>query len=104
MGIIMEQFSEEYERYLRAKKQVEEIKSFYGNLISYVLVNLFLMYINLRYSPEYLWFLWSAVSWGIGLLFHGMKVFNYSPFLGKDWEQRKLKEFMDQEKQNKDEH
>jgi hypothetical protein len=30
-----------------------------------------------------------------------MKVFNYTPFLGKNWEERKLKEFMDQEKQNK---
>ena len=97
----MEQFNEEFERYQRAKKQVDEIRGFYANLISYVLVNLFLMYINLRYSPEYLWFLWSAGSWGIGLLFHGMKIFNYRPFLGKKWEERKIKEFMDQEKQKK---
>lgn len=97
----MEQRNEEYERYQRAKKQVEEIKGFYGNLISYILVNGFLMFINLKYSPEYLWFLWSALGWGVGLLFHGMKVFNYSPFLGKDWEEKKLKEFMDQEKNKK---
>jgi hypothetical protein len=99
----MEQFSEEFERYQRAKKQVDDIRGFYANLVSYVLVNLFLMYINLRYSPEYLWFLWPAGSWGIGLLFHGMKVFNYSPFLGKNWEEKKIKEFMDQEKQRKHE-
>jgi hypothetical protein len=41
------------------------------------------------------------LGWGIGVLFHGMKAFNYSPFLGKDWEERKLKEFMDQEKNKK---
>ena len=97
----MEKFNEEFERYQQAKKQVEDIKGFYGNLVAYIVVNLFLLFINLRYSPEYLWFLWSAGSWGIGLVFHGMKVFNYSPFLGKDWEQRKLKEFMDQEKKQK---
>lgn len=97
----MEQFNEEYQRYERAKKQVEEIKGFYGNLVSFVLVNAFLIFINLKYSPEYLWFLWCFLGWGIGLVFHGMKVFNYSPFLGKDWEARKLKEFMDQEKNNK---
>jgi hypothetical protein len=28
-------------------------------------------------------------------------VFNYTPFLGKDWEERKMKEFMNQEKKNK---
>lgn len=97
----MEQFNEEYERYLRAKKQVDEIKGFYGNLVAYIIVNVFLMIINLKYSPEYLWFFWPLLGWGIGVAFHGMKAFNYTPFLGKDWEQRKMKEFMDQEKQQK---
>ena len=93
--------NQEFERYQRAQKQVNEIKGFYGNLTSYIVVNLFLMFINLRYSPEHLWFFWPMLGWGIGVLFHGLKAFNYTPFLGKDWEQRKLKQFMDQEKQNK---
>ena len=97
----MQQYSEEFERYQRAQKKVEEIRGFYANLISYILVNIFLIYINLRYSPEYWWFLWSAGSWGLGLVFHGMKVFDYTPFLGKNWEERKIKEFMDQEKNKK---
>jgi hypothetical protein len=97
----MEQHNEEFERYHKAKKQVEEIKGFYGNLVAYIVVNIFLMIINLMYSPEYLWFFWPLLGWGIGVIFHGMKAFNYSPFLGKDWEQRKLKEFMDQEKHKK---
>jgi len=97
----MEQFNDEYERYQRAKKQVEEIKGFYGNLVAYIVVNLFMIFINLKYSPEYLWFFWPLLGWGIGVVFHGMKAFNYTPFLGKDWEQKKLKEFMEQEKQKK---
>lgn len=97
----MEQYNEEYQRYERAKKQVEEIKGFYINLASYICVNLFLIFINLKYSPEYLWFFWPLLGWGIGLFFHGMKALNYTPFLGKDWEAKKMKEFMDQEKQNK---
>jgi hypothetical protein len=101
MGIIMENYNEEYEKYNRAKKEVEEIKGFYGHLVSFVLVMLFLIFINLKYSPEYLWFFWPLLGWGIGLVFHGMKVFNYTPFLGKDWEERKMKEFMNQEKKNK---
>lgn len=97
----MENYNEEYEKYNRAKKEVEEIKGFYGHLVSFVLVMLFLIFINLKYSPEYLWFFWPLLGWGIGLVFHGMKVFNYTPFLGKDWEERKMKEFMNQEKKNK---
>jgi hypothetical protein len=99
MGLIMEHFNEKYERYQRARKQVEEIKGFYVNLACYICVNLFLLFINLKYSPEYLWFFWPMLGWGLGLLFHAMKAFNFTPFPGKDWEERKLKEFMDKEKQ-----
>jgi 2TM domain len=89
------------ERYYRAQKRVEEIKGFYGHLTSFVLVNLFLLIINLTTSPAYLWFFWPLMGWGIGLFFHGLKVFNYSAFFNKEWEERKIKEFMDKETQNK---
>ncbi len=96
----MKTYKTEYEQYQVARKKVEEIKGFYGNLISYVLVNLFLIFINLKYSPEHIWFFWPMLGWGIGVLFHGIKVFNWFPFLGKDWEDKKLKQFMEEEKNN----
>jgi hypothetical protein len=94
-------YQEEEERYFKAKKRVEEIKGFYGNLIAYVIVNIGLMVINLLTSPAYLWFFWPMLGWGIGVVFHGLKVFNYMPFLGKEWEEQKIKEFMDREEQSK---
>ena len=97
----METNYQEEERYFQAKKRVEEIKGFYGNLIACIAVNIGLMVINLLTSPEYLWFFWPMLGWGIGVLFHGMKVFNYMPFLGKEWEDKKIKEFMDKEEQSK---
>ena len=97
----METNYQEEERYFQAKKRVEEIKGFYGNLIAYIAVNIGLMVINLLTSPEYLWFFWPMLGWGIGVLFHGMKVFNYMPFFGKEWEDKKIKEFMDKEEQSK---
>jgi len=97
----METNYQEEERYFQAKKRVEEIKGFYGNLIAYIAVNIGLMVINLLTSPEYLWFFWPMLGWGIGVLFHGMKVFNYMPFFGKEWEEKKIKEFMDKEEQSK---
>jgi len=85
----------EQERYYQAKKRVEAIKGFYGNLIAYVIFNGFFLILNLLTSPNELWFYWPLLGWGVGVLFHGMKVFNYSPFLSKDWEERKLKEFIE---------
>jgi 2TM domain len=88
------------ERYFRAQKRVKEIKGFYGNLTSYVIVNAFLIFINLKTDPSNLWFVWPLMGWGIGILMHGLRVFNYMPFLGKDWEERKMNELLnnDQEK------
>lgn len=97
----MENKYQEEERYFKARKRVEEIKGFYGNLIAYILVNIGLMVINLLTSPAYLWFFWPMLGWGIGVVFHGLKVFNYMPFFGKDWEEKKIKEFMDKEEQSK---
>jgi 2TM domain len=97
MEIVMDTNSEEYEKYQRAKKQVEQIKGFYSHLASYILVMAVLIFINLKYTPQYLWFFWTLFGWGIGLFFHGIKAFNYFPFFNSDWEERKIKQFMDEE-------
>jgi hypothetical protein len=79
--------------YFRAKKRVEELKGFYGNLISYCIVIPFLIFINLRYSPQYQWFWFSAGGWGFGLIMHALKVFGYS----SNWEERKIQEILNKE-------
>jgi hypothetical protein len=40
-------------------------------------------------------------GWGIGLFFHFLEVNNYNIFLGKNWENRKIKELMDKEQQKR---
>lgn len=94
--------NQEYERYLKAKEQVKEIKDFYSHLIVYVCVIGFLAFINFKYSPEHIWFYWPMLGWGIGLFFHGLKAYDVT-ILGKNWEEKKIREFMeeDKKKQNK---
>ncbi|HEY9168093.1 MAG TPA: 2TM domain-containing protein [Lutibacter sp.] len=87
----------ESNKYLRAVERVHDIKEFYGSLISYCIVIPFLIFINLRYMPQFQWFWFPMFGWGIGLIFHGFKAFSYNPFLGKDWEERKIKEYMNNE-------
>lgn len=88
----------EEQKYIRAKKNVEKIKAFYMNLIAYVLVILFLIFINLKFSPEFQWFWFPLIGWGIGLTFHGLSAFNHNLLFGKNWEDRKIQEFMDKDK------
>ena len=90
-------------KYLKAKKRVTELKEFYLSLTSYVVFIIALAglnyYINQLRSP---WFLWAAFGWGIGLFFHAIKVFGGISFFGKDWEERKLRRFMEEEERNRD--
>ena len=87
------------DRYNKAQKRVEEIKGFYANLTSYVFVNIGLLVLNLVTSPNHLWFFWPLLGWGIGVAIHGMMVFKYLPFFDQEWEQKKIKEFMEKEEQ-----
>ena len=48
---------------------------FYVHLVAYITVNLLLVFINYSTSPQYLWFKWPLLGWGIGLLFHWLVVF-----------------------------
>ncbi|MCM4153266.1 histidine kinase [Arenibacter sp. N53] len=90
-------------KYYRAKERVETIKKFYLNLASYLMFIMFLAAINYYTNKwQYAWFLWAAFGWGIGLVFQAVKVFGLNPFFGKNWEERKIKEYMrEDEPQNR---
>jgi len=83
------------------REKAKKLKGFYANLTAYLLVIPFLAWINHITSPDFTWVIFPIIGWGIGLAVHGMEVYNYHPFLGKDWEDKKMKEFMDKENQNK---
>ncbi len=84
-------------RYQRAKERVEAIKGFYGNLVSYCVVIPILIFINYR-TTDFPWSLFPAFGWGFGLVAHGMEAHGYNPLFGKNWEERKMKEYMDDDK------
>lgn len=63
--------------YRRAKARVEAQLGFYWHLTVYLLVNLVLVIINLRTTPDRLWFFWPMFGWGVGVISHGAGVFSY---------------------------
>jgi hypothetical protein len=69
---------ENQEAYQKAKKRVEAKIGFYIHLAVYIVVNIILIIINLRTSPEYIWFKWPLIGWGIGVFFHAMGVFVFT--------------------------
>ena len=80
-------------KYAMAKEHVEELKGFYINLVLYCLIIPGLILLNM-YTTRFPWAIFPALGWGLGVLFHGSEVFGWNPFLGKDWEERKIRELM----------
>ena len=91
----------EEERYYQAQKKVKEIKDFYAHLTVYALCNPIVIVVNFITSPGFLYFIFSLVGWGMVIVLHGLKVFDYMPFFSKEWEERKVKEFMEKEEKTK---
>ena len=89
------------EAYIRAKKKVESLLGFYWHLAVYIVVNLFLIIlIGVNAGFDGFGPYATAVFWGIGLFFHFFGVFGPDFFFGKNWEKRKMQEFMDQERKD----
>ncbi|SEB53125.1 2TM domain-containing protein [Tenacibaculum sp. MAR_2009_124] len=94
------------EKYLRAKNRVDEIKKYYIHLTAYILVNIFISVRRILRDMEFGMSLEQALTefdsyslwifWGIGIGFHTFKVFGFNLLLGKNWEERKIKEYMDE--------
>lgn len=97
------------EKLNRAKKRLNELKGFYWHLASYIGVNLFITITTivgrmsngdsflevLDFGSFAVWFFW-----GIGLFFHGMKVFSLNPIFSKNWEKRQIEKYMEQDRKD----
>lgn len=82
--------------FMRAKDRVEKLKGFYGNLISYCCVIPVLIFINLK-TGGFQWFWFPMFGWGMGVIFHAFETFGY----GKSWEEKKIQEILNKDKQTK---
>jgi pilus assembly protein TadC len=85
------------ESYERAKRRVEQLKGFYIHLTVYIVINVFLFVVNFLTNPGYWWFLFVTFFWGIGLVAHGLSIFTRRGMFSKEWEDRKIREYMEKE-------
>ena len=75
---------------LRAIEQVRDIKGFYSHAIKYIVVITLLFIINLATDRNYIWAWWPMLGWGLGLLSHGLNVFEVFNFFSPAWEKRQV--------------
>lgn len=103
----MERFKTPEEiRLERITKRVQRMKGFYKHFIAYLLVNLFLIalqFFSLEKGESFFEFstFSTAFFWGIGLALHAANVFGKNIFLGENWEEKKINEYMNQKQNSK---
>lgn len=95
------------QRFILAKQRVEKISKFYKHLATYVIINIFLSAIFIAgdindgdtfyeaFSDYHNYKVW--LFWGIGIVFQALNTFGLSLFMNKDWEERKIQKYMDEQ-------
>ncbi|QXP62417.1 2TM domain-containing protein [Polaribacter sp. HaHaR_3_91] len=94
-------------RFFEAKQRVAEIKKFYKHVVTYVLVNLFLTFVwtfsfkifgdfvlSNQYDSDGFKHIPFWLIWGVVLLIDTFKTFGFAGVFNKNWEEKKIKEFM----------
>lgn len=105
---------DQYQKKLaEAKKKVAGLKSFHTHLRAYIIVNLLILLLRSRFlnsliegseqfDPQFLYWLdWNIILtpllWGIGLAFHGLYAYQYKFKFLKNWEERQIRKYMEDE-------
>lgn len=85
----------EQEKYQRALARVQSVRKFYSKIIKASVVCAIVAGINF-YVNEFRnpWVLWVVGFSLLGIIIDGTKLYGMSLFLGRGWEQRKIREEM----------
>jgi len=100
-----------------AKKRVDEIRGFYYHLTVYLIVNLILLifrtrivlfFFDVNKAPETGFSEWvdlniliTPLLWGVALFIHYVVIFGMKPRFIRNWEKRKLEQFLKEEEEPK---
>lgn len=101
----------EQQQFILAKKRVEKIKKFYKHFLIYIAVNTFLSAIFIvgdmndgrTFSDSFFRFKTFAIwiYWGAGIVYQALTLFGSSLFFKKDWKEKKIKEYLQEQKNNR---
>lgn len=82
-------------REARARAYIHDLRAFYrlAGTAAFILALTFT--INYVTSPGRWWVLWVAFGFGVALAFAGVKLLMKGRFFGPDWEERKVREYLD---------
>tara|TARA_R100000988_G_scaffold37168_1_gene18662 strand:+ start:1429 stop:2757 length:1329 start_codon:yes stop_codon:yes gene_type:complete len=81
----------------RAKEYVEKLKGFYVHLTIYCIFVPVFIWLNFKSNAGFPWAIFPIVGWGFGVIGHASETFGWNPFFNKNWEEKKIREFMEED-------
>lgn len=103
-------YSNKERAFLNAKRRVDKLRGFYTHLAVYLVVNIvvsaFKIIRNIKNGESFeeaifdLSFSGIWLLWGVGLTIHAFTVFVLPLLIGHNWEEEKIKKFMEEEEKH----
>ncbi|ARN70995.1 histidine kinase [Nonlabens sp. SCSIO 43208] len=78
---------------VKAKSRVADIKGLYDNAFRSAAILIFLSAVN-YFTSDFPWIIFPTVGMSIGLIYNYANVYDYKIPLGKEWENRKIEQLM----------
>jgi Na+/melibiose symporter-like transporter len=82
---------------IEARKYVKRLRDFYQLLATAVIVIAISMIVNFA-SGGRLWFYWVIFGFAIAIAFSALDTFGRNLWLGRDWQERKVREYLDRQR------
>jgi transcriptional regulator with XRE-family HTH domain len=70
-----------------AIQYVKGVKEFYSHVLMYLV---FVVVFGFAFGFKHPLILWGSIGWGIGLVVHGLNVFEVINFFGPNWEKKQI--------------
>lgn len=92
--------------YKAAQQRVKDIKGFYIHLVVYLFINVAILVVHSHFNQPDSYGLklsnfYTPILWGLGLAAHWASVFGPGKILGEKWEEKKIKELMEKDKERR---
>ena len=110
---MMEDKTNSVEKYVKAKKRVDDIKGFYFHVIKFVIITLLILIFKGRVLEVFIekgvedknvlqWMelniLAIPIIWGLVLLVMGLRLFVFKTNILESWEKRQIQKYLGEEK------
>lgn len=91
------------DEYIKAHKKVKMLRGFYLHIFAFILISITMilcfLFIEVFNNTEFLrWLLATIIiTWAVGLLIHGWSILGTRLIFNKDWEDKKIKKYLQDE-------